>query len=65
MYKVKLHILVFFESVLLNIYYILAAALARSLHDMSCANNNRFAVVVCPKRHFVPQEWEKNKKISI
>ena len=24
-----------------------AHTLARSLHDMSCANNNRFAVVVC------------------
>ena len=23
---------------------------------VSCANNNRFAVVVCFKRHFVPQE---------
>ena len=24
-----------------------AHTLARSLHDVSCANNNRFAVVVC------------------
>ena len=37
-----------------NWYYILsivvttsAHTLARSLHDVSCANNNRFAVVVC------------------
>ena len=29
-----------------------AHTLARSLHDVSCANNNRFAVVVCYRLAF-------------
>ena len=35
------------NSVHINIYIYSAHTLARSLHDVSCANNNRFAVVVC------------------
>ena len=30
-----------------RLVYTSAHTLARSLHDVSCANNNRFAVVVC------------------
>ena len=37
----------YFYIVIINLYTTSAHTLARSLHDVSCANNNRFAVVVC------------------
>ena len=40
------------------IYITSAHTLARSLHDVSCVNNNRFAVVVCFKLHFMTQECD-------
>ena len=36
--------------------YTSAHTFASSLHDMSCANNNREAVVVCLGWHFMPRE---------
>ena len=44
--------------------YTNAHTLANSLHDVSCANNNRFAVVVCFRLEFMPRKCEFFWKFS-